>query len=153
MKRFLVAVCLLVTSGFIAVRAQTLVLLHADGTSTDVELATQPKVTFENDKVLITSTILNMEYPKKDVLRFTFKSGMSSIQSTKNNVGFSKENNNLVFRGVNATDKIGVYTIKGIRVPVSIVRNGSSAVLSLSALPMGAYILSVNGKTSKLIKR
>lgn len=139
--------------GITTVKAQTLVLLHADGTTTDVELATKPKVTFENNKVLITSTILNIEYPKKDVLRFTFKSSSTGMQSVRNNVGYSNENGELVFHGVNNTDKIGVYTVKGIRVPAKIKRSGSQATLSLSALSSGVYIINVNGRTSKIVKR
>ena len=144
---------ILILFGITTVKAQTLVLLHADGTTTDVELATQPKVTFENNKVLITSTILNMEYPKQDVLRFTFKSSSTGIRSTKSDVGYTNENGKLVFHGVSNSDKIGVYTLKGIRVPVKIKQNGNHATLSLLSLSPGAYIINVNGKTSKIIKR
>ena len=57
----------------------TLVLWHADGTTTDVELYLKPRVEFTGEKVLITSTVLNMEYPKDDIIRFTYKGQGTAI--------------------------------------------------------------------------
>lgn len=45
-------------AGINQLNAQTLVLHHANGTTTDVQLYTMPQVKFEGDKVLITSTVL-----------------------------------------------------------------------------------------------
>lgn len=135
------------------VMAQTLVLHHADGTTTDVELYTMPQVTFQNDKVLITSTILNMEYPKDNVLRFTYKGGTTtSVGKLKPNADYKQKNDQIVFHGIKAADKVAVYSANGIRVPVRLVRNGSDVTLSLSSIPSGVYLLNVNGKTSKFTK-
>ena len=41
-------------------KAQTLILHHTNGTTTDIDLYTMPQVKFQNDKVLITSTVLDM---------------------------------------------------------------------------------------------
>ena len=139
--------------GIIPISAQTLVLHHANGKTTDVELLTMPKVKFENDKVLITSTVLNMEYPKEDVLRFTFKKGTTGINKTTIKANVSQENGQLVFHGISSTEKIAVYNTNGIRVPVQITRHGDSASLPLSSIPSGVYLLNVNGKTSKFTKK
>lgn len=133
--------------------AQTLVLHHANGNTTDVELLTQPQVKFQNDKVLITSSVLNMEYPKEDVLTFTFKGKASDLSRPKGDVDFSKENGQLVFHGVKSSEKIAVYNTKGIRIPVRIQRSGDTATLPLSSIPTGVYLLNVNGKTSKFTKQ
>ena len=133
--------------------AQTLVLHHADGTTTDVELYTMPQVTFQNDKVLITSTVLNMEYPKENVLRFTYKGGTAtSVGKLKPNADYTQKNDQIVFHGIKSADKVAVYSANGIRVPVRLVRCGSDVTLSLSSIPSGVYLLNVNGKTSKFTK-
>lgn len=85
-------VTLLSSMSNIHVNAQTLVLQHANGKTADVELLTLPKVQFQNDKVLITSTVLNMELPKDDVLNFTFKGKGTGINTPKGNLNYSKEN-------------------------------------------------------------
>jgi len=139
--------------GVSKVSAQTLVLHHANGSTTDVELYTMPQVKFLNDKVFISSTVLDMEFPKADVLRFTYKGNSSGISETKVKAKVSQENGQLIFNGIKSSDKIAVYTVKGILVPVRIQRSASSAMLPLSAIPSGVYLLSVNGRTSKFTKR
>lgn len=146
-------VTLLSSMSNIHVNAQTLVLQHANGKTTDVELLTLPKVQFQNDKVLITSTVLNMEFPKDDVLNFTFKGKGTSINTTKGNLNYSKENGQIVFHGIKSSDKIAVYNAKGIQIPVKIQRSGEHATLPLSSIPSGVYLLNVNGRTSKFTKK
>ena len=139
--------------GISTAKAQTLVLHHANGTTTDVQLYTMPQVKFEGDKVLITSTVLNMEYPKTDVLRFTYKGEGLGINKPNGKANVSQENGQLVFHGIKSSEKIGVYTANGIRVPVRLTRSGDTATLPLSVIPSGVYLLSVNGRTSKFTKR
>lgn len=139
---------------FIAMKlnAQTLVLHHADGTTTDVELFTMPTVQFQNDKVVITSTVLDMEYPKDNILRFSYKGVTNDVKAVKRDADYSRENGQLVFRGIKSTDNVAVYNAKGIRVPVAFTHQGNDATLPLSAIPSGVYVLSVNGRTSKFTK-
>ena len=117
-----------------------------------MELYTQPQVRFQDDKVLITSTVLSMEYPKADVLRFTYKGGTTGVANPSAKTDMSQQGNQLVFHGVNANDKVAVYTANGIRVPVKVRHQGNTATLPLSAIPSGVYLLSVNGRTSKFTK-
>ena len=147
-----VAVCLLAVFSIHTTKAQTLVLHHADGTQTDVQLLTQPRVTFENDKLLITSSVIYMEYPKEDILRFTFKSSTTGIRSAQGKTDYTREGGLLVFHGIKSGDKVAVYTLKGIRVPVRLNHRGNDATLSLASIPSGAYLLQVNGRTSKFTK-
>lgn len=134
------------------VAAQTLVLHHANGGTTDVELYTQPRIEFQGDRVLITSPVLNMEYPKTDVLRFTYKGKSLAVTSHRAEDDMSRDSDRLVFHNVKAADQVAVYTANGIRVPIRLTRSGSDAALSLSQIPTGVYLLSVNGRTSKFTK-
>lgn len=66
----------------LAAKAQTqaLVLHHADGSTTDVELYTEPKITFSTDKVFIRSSVLDMEWDAVNVLRFSFKGRATGVK-------------------------------------------------------------------------
>lgn len=130
----------------------TLVLWHADGTTTDVALYLMPKVEFSGDKVLITSTVLDMEYPKENIIRFSYKGSGTGIYSPKAEADYSQEGGRLVFHGVTSTDKVAVYTTNGIRVPAHLTAAGDGVALFLSSIPQGVYVLSVNGKTSKFTR-
>ena len=134
--------------------AQTLVLHHADGTSTDVELYLMPRIQFQNDKVLITSTVLDMELPKDNVLRFSYKGVTGDgIQMPKKEADYTRENGQLVFHGIRQADKVAVYNANGIRIPVCLTRSGNDVTLPLAAIPSGVYVLSVNGRASKFTKQ
>lgn len=148
-KRLMFLALLLVATGL---RAQTLVLHHADGTTTDVELYTQPRVEFQNDRVVITSPVLSMDYAREDVLRFTYRGGGLGIALPKGEAEVSRDGDRLLFHGIKSTDAVAVYKPNGIRVPVSLTLSGTDAALPLSQIPQGVYLLSVNGKTSKFTR-
>lgn len=152
-KLLLSFLCLLPFIGINNVKAQTLVLHHANGKTTDVELLTMPQVKFQNDKVFITSSVLDMEFSKEDVLTFTYKGGTSGINNPKAKVDFSKENGQIIFHGIKPLEKVALYNTKGIRIPVKILRNGDTITLPLSSIPSGVYLLNVNGRITKFTKQ
>ncbi len=130
----------------------TLVLYHADGTTTDVALYLKPRVVFDGDLVRITSTVLDMEYPKANILRFSYKGSGTGITAPKNDADYTREGDRLVFHGISSTDKVAVYNSDGIRVPVHLSAASDGVTLSISSIPKGVYVLSVNGKTSKFAR-
>ena len=69
----------------------TLVLHHADGTTTDVALFTQPRVTFTDGKLLVTSPLLTMEYPAEQVLRFTYKGEGTGVALPQNEADYAQK--------------------------------------------------------------
>ena len=130
----------------------TLVLWHADGTTTDIALYLMPKVEFQDDKVRITSTVLDMEYDKSDILRFSYKGSGTGVNTPKAEADYLQEGDRLVFHGVTNADRVAVYTASGILVPVRFSQHGDAVALSLNSIPKGTYVLSVNGKTSKFTR-
>lgn len=132
-----------------------LVIWLSDGSKTDIELSQQPQVQFENDKVMVTSSVLDMEYDAEEVLRFTYKEDESSISEGAGLAdGISTiKDGRLVFHGITSADQVSVYSANGTRVPVSVVSTDGQCSLPLSSLPSGVYILKANGKTSKFTKK
>ena len=130
----------------------TLVLWHADGTTTDVALYLKPRVVFDGDLVRITSTVLDMEYPKSNILRFSYTGKGSSINNPQSEASFTRDGDRLIFHGIGSTDKVAVYNSDGIRVPVQLSAASDGVTLSISSIPKGVYVLSVNGKTSKFVR-
>lgn len=131
----------------------TLVLHHADGTTTDIALFTQPRVMLTEDKLLITSPVLNLEYPAEEILRFTYKGEGTGIVNPLAETEYSQHDGQILFNGITSADRVALYTTNGIRVSVHLVEHGNEFALPLKSIPQGVYILSVNGKTSKITKR
>ena len=131
----------------------TLVLWHPDGKTTDVALFTQPRVQFLNDSVLITSTVLDLKFEAKDILRFSYKGDGTGIALPQSETQYQQENGQLVFNGVKPSDHVALYTTNGIRVPVRLSSVNGNASLPLSSVPKGVYVLKVNGKTTKFTRK
>lgn len=144
---------LLIILGTTKVHAQTLVLWHSDSTTTDVELYTKPNILFKKDKVLVTSTVANLEYDAKNVLRFTYKGKNTGILSPQVDTDYSQEKGLLVFHNISSIDKVALYNINGIRIPVHVTIYDNSVFFPLSSVPSGIYLLSVNGRTIKFTKK
>ena len=153
-KKLLMLLVLALWVGKTYAQSQVLVLHHPGGTTTDVELYTQPRIEFKGDRVIITSPVLDMEYAAEDILRFTYKGkGTSAISSPQQEADCTQENDRLIFRGVKSNDKVAIYKTNGIRVPVRLSFSaGDTATLPLNSIPSGVYLLSVNGRTSKFTK-
>ncbi len=136
-----------------AQKNSTLVLWHADGTQTRIELFKKPQVTFDGDMICFNSPILNVQYPASDVLKFTYEGLTTAINSPQAAVSYRQDGERILFDSSVKPSSIALYTADGARVPVSLQPTSQGAVLSLSGIPSGVYFLSVNGKTSKFMKR
>ena len=156
-QKFTAKILLVLAFCFVSTKAvsqnnATLVLHHADGTTTDVALYLKPRVVFDGDLVRITSTVLDMEYPKSNILRFSYTGKGSSISNPQSEASFTRDGDRLIFHGIGSTDKVAVYNSDGIRVPVQLSATSDGVTLSISSIPKGVYVLSVNGKTSKFVR-
>ena len=131
---------------------ETLHIWMADGTETTVQLYTRPQIIFGSDVVRVTSPVQSLEFPASDVVRFTY-SGIpiaTDVNCIQDEASYRQEGENLYFSGQLTPDKILLYSSDGKLLPVNIRQAGSRLCLSLLGIPQGIYILSVNGKTSKL---
>lgn len=134
-------------------QSKTLVVHHADGTTTDVELYTMPRVIFGDDKVYVRSAVANLEFDKDDVLRFTYKNvGETGVNNVQSDRVFRIEGDCIVFYGEQESVPICVYNASGQQLPVRLSADGNHATLPLDQLKRGVYLISINGKTFKFIR-
>lgn len=152
MKQLIIMLLLLLPAARTAAQGQTLVLHHADGKTSEVELYTMPRIQMTADKMVITVQGVSQEYAKADVLRFTYKGVGTGISSVSPATSFRVDEDRITFHGVPEADAVKVYNAKGMQIPVGLTADGSDAVLSFASLPQGVYLVSINGRTLKFIK-
>ena len=133
-------------------QGQTLVLHHADGKTTEVELYTMPRIQMAADKMIITSQGVSQEFAKADVVRFTYKGFGTGISAVQPETRYRVDEDRVTFYGINGTDRISVYNAGGVQIPVRLTTQGNDAVLSLAQLPQGVYLVTINGRTLKFIR-
>ena len=136
----------------VSAQGQTLVLHHADGKTTEVELYTLPRIQMAADKMIITSQGVSQEFAKADVVRFTYKGFGTGISAVQPETRYRVDEDRVTFYGINGTDRISVYNAGGVQIPVRLTTQGNDAVLSLAQLPQGVYLVTINGRTLKFIR-
>lgn len=152
MKQLLLLLVLIGCRLTVSAQTQVLVLHHADNTTTDVELYTKPAITFEGDKMLINSSVLHMELKVGDVVRFSYRDKNTNTAVRQPDADYTQQNGQIVFNGIQDASKITVYKSDGTRMPVRFSNYNGQLGFSLSSLPTGVYILSINGKTAKIVR-
>jgi len=147
---FLLAVLLM--PAIVKAQNPILVLHHANGNTSEVELYTMPRILMTADKMQIKSSVAELEYDKTDVLRFTFKNVGTGIDAVHSEMAFRIDEDCVTFRGIPEAGAVKVYNLKGVQIPVRLEIAGGDAVLSLSQLPKGIYLVDINSKTLKIIR-
>lgn len=153
LKTIFTVLLLFAVFGIGKIHAQVLILWHPDGTTTDVDLYTQPRIQFVKDKMLITSSVIDLEYDRNNIIRFTYKGKNTGINVLTTDSNVEQKEDQIIFHDVMSLDHVAVYYTNGIRVPVRPSIQGNDAILSLSSLPSGVYLVCVNGQTSKFTKK
>jgi hypothetical protein len=130
--------------------ANLLTVTLSDGTKVTYDLASLPKVTMANDKLVITSSSINAEYELYLVKTFKFNDA-SGIKGLNQDNHISREGDKLILSGVN--HKISIFTTDGKLLPVDLIKTSESTIIDLSTFSHGIYIISVDGKSVKIAKQ
>lgn len=137
----------------------TLVLWHADGTKTRVELFKQSKIYFSTMDgkdivdVYAETANIHLDFPADNVLKVTYENTpVTGITAPALSASYRQEGERIYFDSSVSSEKIALYNSSGVSVPIHVQQTEQGMVLSLSSIPSGVYILSVNGKTSKFVK-
>jgi hypothetical protein len=131
----------------------SLVITHADGTTTSYQLFTKPRVTFIGDSVKITTPTVSAEYSAKDVIRFNYKLPATAIDNTAADNQLKSDGEYLIFGGNVKADNVKLFTSDGIEVATKFTTASGNLRLRLSSLQKGVYLININGRTSKFMKR
>ena len=133
----------------------TLNVHHANGTKTAIQLYTRPLISFDDNFVIISSPVLQFRFNSKDVIRFTYSGGQlpDKIKEVDNKNAFTQKGEFIFFDSKVKSTDIKIYSEDGKSLPLKVNVDGNRPSLSLSTLQPGVYLLSINGNTTKILKR
>ena len=132
-----------------------LVVWAKDGTKTYFDLAENPKTTFKDNDLVITSESMTVNYPLEQVLRYTYElvsTGIESI-SLEKTVRISQRGDALTLENLKPGTAVSLYTVDGKLVMAHAAGDSRSVTISLSDRPSGVYIVKANDVTCKMLKR
>jgi len=154
MKRFLII--LLAVAAVFAAKAddQFLQIWQADGQVAIINLDEQPITKYADGNLIITTTQTTITYPLEKVRKYTYVSVVDGIEGQQvMNAVLSKDGETLTFTNMKPQTAIALYNVFGQLLHQVSTPQSGKAVISVATLPVGVYVVKVNGVTYKISKR
>ena len=133
----------------------SLILLLKDGTTQTFELATQPVITVAGTELKILANNADVSIPLTDVVRYTFQkrstTGIDEADSNREAIDYN--DGVLTLSGLETGTPISLYTIDGRLLQAHTVADDGTYRQSLASLRQGVYVVKVNHKSYKIMKR
>ena len=132
----------------------SLILLLNDGTTQTYELAEQPVITVVGAELKIVANHADVSIPLSDVMRYTFQKRTTGIDEVDTNQEvIDYKDGVLTLSGLEAGTPISLYTIDGRLLQAHTVADDGTYRQSLASLRQGVYVVKVNHKSYKIMKR
>ena len=133
---------------------QVLRIWQADGQVQTIKLDEQPVTKYVDGNLVITTTRTTITYPLDKVRKYTYGSVTDGITIPQvMNAAFSKDGETLTFTNLKPQTGIALYNVSGQLLRQESAPQNGKAVISVSNLPVGVYVVKVNGATYKISKR
>lgn len=144
----------LATSMVAKANDRVLKVWQSDGQVLTISLNDEPRTTYSDGNLIITSSKAMVTFPLEKVRRYTYESMVDGIDEPKTvRAAISKDGETLTLTGLKPHTSIYLYNVSG-----QLLRNIDSGdqpkvVVSVSQLPYGVYVVKANDVTYKITKK
>ena len=125
--------------------------------TTDFLLENGVTITFNDGKLVITNDVADiLDYDLDGIWKWTYEDTGdhgSGIQSISSDYSVQFGGDMIVFRNLKAGSNISIYAVNGIQMMNETIANDGEYTFQLSNLTQGVYVVNVNGKTYKIVKK
>lgn len=149
-KQLLLLVMLLLPILASADEAQ-IVIKQKSGNETILKLSTNPVITFDGENMVVTSDVIQISIPLGDIDDYVVNEGTTAIEPVTTQPQYSR--GHVIFSGVAAGSPVYVHTLDGKVVSKQAADASGKADVSLENLPKGAYIISSQNNSIKVINK
>lgn len=135
--------------------AESIVLKLKNGETISFALNEQPKLTFSQGNLILSSSTYESTYKLSDLDGYQIKySDTNSIQSIKEGEQVLRQEAGCIYiSGLNPQTEVKVYSTSGVVVCSTIANTDGSATIDLSAQLPGVYVISYGANSIKITKR
>lgn len=121
-----------------------------DGSSTTVRLSGEPVIKFNEEKIVINTNETKAEFDRVNISRLNYSdvNSVEELLDSSDNLNISQKGEMLIFEGVPSNSKVLIHNLNGVRIKNTTASDYCE--ISLSDLPNGIYIVSVNGVSTKI---
>ena len=151
--RFILAALLLPMSTMAA--NTTLVVELTNGQTANYLLMDKPVLTIEGTRLNIKTEAVQTAYERNIVKQFYFIGESTGVKEVSKNALVYRQTdaNHLEISGLSPNDRVAIYNTSGIQMG-SVSRDNDKAVVSLSGLQEGIYLVKIgNSQTIKFVRK
>lgn len=158
MKRLLLSlITILLVSLMSKADNKVLQIWQADGQIVTISLNEEPRTTYSDGNLVITTTKTTITYPLEQVWKYTYvlEGSISEGDGVPDGIKsiLSEDGETLTFKGLKAGTEVLLYSASGQLVRRLSAANDNNVAVSVSLLPTGVYIVKANNATYKITKR
>lgn len=140
----------------VASTGKSLVVQSINGKTVRFLLAYLPELTFSNHTFLVTDNRQTVSFKIDDIIQYYFESENADIMSVGSQADlqlYYNTDGNVLIGGFAQPIHIRIFSVNGLEYSdyVSIINN--TAVVPLSSLKKGVYIISINNQQIKVYKK
>lgn len=154
MKQLLLLLAVLFAASSAKADDWVLQVLLSDGQVVFINLNEEPRTTYQNGNLVITTKNNSITYPLEKVKRFTYVTSNDVIDAIKAvDATFSNDGETITFTSLKPHTKIYLYNVAGQLLKTLDSGDSNKIVISASQYPSGVYVVKVNGGIYKISKR
>ena len=128
-----------------------IVIKQKSGNETVLKLSTNPVITFEGEKMVVASDVIQISIPMDDIDDYVVSDGTTAIEPVKAQPQYTR--GHVIFSGMPAGSPVYIHTLNGKVVAKQAADASGKADVSLENLPKGAYIISSQNSSIKVINK
>ena len=128
-----------------------LVIRHISGGQTVMELSTNPVITFDVEKMIVTSDLATITMLIDDVETFLLDDGTSGVREVTPTPKFL--NGRVVLCNLQPRETVRIHALDGRTVCETTADVDGQAAILLDQLPKGAYVISASTARMKIINK
>lgn len=135
---------------------KSLIVECKNGTTVSFLLVNSPELTFSNRSLVVKDNSRAFNFVIDDVLQYYFISEGTDIENVERQIEmqfYYDTESNVVVEGIDQPVQIRLYSVKGLDYSDCVSVTNNKAVVSLSSLQKGIYIVSINNHQIKVYKK
>lgn len=142
--------------GLSAKAEMQLVVWSKDGGKVAFALSEEPKVTFNENSLMINSNTVSVSYQLEDMAKFTYEDseaqGIRNLENDKAS-SFKYDGEMLIFPSLKTGSSVFIHSLNGSLVFSRTIETAGEYSFPLSQLGAGVYMVTVDGLTYKIVRK
>lgn len=149
-KQLLLLAMMLLPLAAIADDAQ-IVIKQKGGNETALKLSTNPVITFEGENMVVASDVIQISIPLDDIDDYVVSDGTTAIEPVTAQPQYTR--GHIIFSGMTAGSPVFIHTLDGKLVGKQAADASGKADVNMENLPKGAYIISSQNSSIKVVNK